>query len=244
MQFVIADTYESVSAQAAQELISFVNESPYCVLGLATGSTPLGMYSKLVEAYHAGEVSFENVTTFNLDEYWGIDPANSQSYRHYMDEHFFNLVNIDKNRTSLPQSQGVLPQVACNSYDELIFEAGGIDFQLLGLGNNGHIGFNEPAPNFPVGTHLVDLAPSTIQANSRLFSCADEVPRQAITMGIGTIMHARKVVVLVSGAGKAEIVVKAFEGPVVPEVPASILQLHPHVEVILDRAAASQLSLA
>lgn len=244
MEFIISETYEEMSREAADVVETVMDEIPSCVLGLATGSTPIGMYACLVEDCKAGKTSFADVTTFNLDEYVGLPGTHDQSYRYFMDENLFDSVDIDKARTNLPDGCAADPQAMCAAYEMAIEEAGGIDIQVLGLGHNGHIGFNEPADDFPVCTHPVDLTESTINANSRLFNSADEVPRQAVTMGIGTIMKARKVIVLANGSGKADIVKQAFTGPVVPQVPASVLQLHPDVTVVLDAEAAAKLEFA
>ncbi len=241
MEFIISDTYEEMSREAAQVVESVINDDPSCVLGLATGSTPIGMYACLTEDCKTGKVSFADVTTFNLDEYVGLAGTHDQSYRYFMDTNLFDHVNIDKARTNLPDGCASDLIAMCNAYEKAIDEAGGIDIQVLGLGHNGHIGFNEPADDFPVVTHPVSLTESTINANSRLFDSIEDVPREAVTMGIGTIMKARKVIVLANGSGKAEIVKRAFTGPVVPQVPASVLQLHPHVTVVLDAEAASEL---
>ncbi len=244
MEFIISETYEEMSREAADVVETVMDEIPSCVLGLATGSTPIGMYACLVEDCKEGKTSFADVTTFNLDEYVGLPGTHDQSYRYFMDENLFDSVDIDKARTNLPDGCAADPQAMCVAYEMAIEEAGGIDIQVLGLGHNGHIGFNEPADDFPVCTHPVDLTESTINANSRLFNSADEVPRQAVTMGIGTIMKARKVIVLANGSGKADIVKQAFTGPVVPQVPASVLQLHPDVTVVLDAEAAAKLEFA
>ena len=244
MEFIISETYEEMSREAADVVETVMDEIPSCVLGLATGSTPIGMYACLVEDCKEGKTSFADVTTFNLDEYVGLPGTHDQSYRYFMDENLFDSVDIDKARTNLPDGYAADPQAMCAAYEMAIEEAGGIDIQVLGLGHNGHIGFNEPADDFPVCTHPVDLTESTINANSRLFNSADEVPRQAVTMGIGTIMKARKVIVLANGSGKADIVKQAFTGPVVPQVPASVLQLHPDVTVVLDAEAAAKLEFA
>lgn len=244
MEFIISETYEEMSREAADVVEAVMDEIPSCVLGLATGSTPIGMYACLVKDCKEGKASFADVTTFNLDEYVGLPGTHDQSYRYFMDENLFDSVDIDKARTNLPDGCATDPQAMCAAYEMAIEEAGGIDIQVLGLGHNGHIGFNEPADDFPVCTHPVDLTESTINANSRLFNSADEVPRQAVTMGIGTIMKARKVIVLANGSGKADIVKQAFTGPVVPQVPASVLQLHPDVTVVLDAEAAAKLEFA
>jgi glucosamine-6-phosphate deaminase len=230
-----------MSSAAAREIAGFVSENPACTLGLATGSTPIGTYDALAASQAAGQVSFSQVTTFNLDEYCGLAPDHPQSYRYFMDTNLFNRVDIDSAATHLPCGVDA-DESSCAAYEAAIEASGGIDLQVLGLGNNGHIGFNEPADSFPVATHLVDLHPSTLQANSRLFDDIDSVPRRAITMGIGTIMKASRIVVLVNGEGKADIVRDVIEGPVVPQVPASVLQLHRNVTFFLDKAAASKLA--
>ncbi len=239
MEIVITETYEDMSRAAADVIAECVSEQPDCVLGLATGSTPIGLYACLVEDNAAGKISFKDVQTFNLDEYRGLDPKHHQSYRYFMQENLFDHVDIVPENTHVPNGFNPDAEAACSEYEEAIAASGGLDLQLLGLGHNGHIGFNEPADHFPVWTNCVALTESTIQANSRLFDSIDEVPREAYTMGIGTIMKARKILVVANGEGKAEIVKKAFFGPVVPEVPASVLQLHPDVTVIVDEAAGS-----
>ena len=239
MNFILAETYEDMSRKAADLLAAVVAHHPECVLGLATGSTPIGLYRCLVEDCAAGHVSFAHVQSFNLDEYRGLDPRHNQSYRYFMQQHLFDHVDIDPAKTHVPDGFNPDEQAACAAYEQAIHDVGGIDVQLLGLGHNGHIGFNEPCDAFPVDTHCVQLTDSTIQANSRLFDSIDEVPREAYTMGVGTIMKARKIVVVASGADKAPIVREAFFGPVRPQVPASVLQLHPDVTIILDAEAAS-----
>ena len=214
---------------------------PDCVLGLATGSTPVGAYQRLVELYRAGDVDFSQVRSINLDEYVGLAPTHDQSYRYFMQSNLFDHVNIDPANTNVPQGLAEDPEAECRRYNQVIHDLGPIDLQLLGMGHNGHIGFNEPSDVFERETHVVDLAQSTIQANARFFASADEVPRQAMTMGVQTIMQARKVLVAVSGKDKAEIVKKAFTGPVTPQVPASILQMHPDVVLVGDKAALSLL---
>lgn len=238
MNFIITDTYEEMSRMGAAEIEAVMADNPQCVLGLATGSTPIGLYADLVADYEAGKISFKDVTTFNLDEYRGLAPDHDQSYHWFMADNLFNHVDIDPARTHVPDGFDPDAEAACAAYEEAIEEAGGVDIQLLGLGHNGHIGFNEPADNFPVATHCVTLTESTINANSRLFDSIDDVPHEAYTMGIGTIMKAKKILVVASGEDKAAIVKQAFFGPVVPEVPASVLQLHPDVTVIVDQAAA------
>ena len=237
MKFIVANSAEEMSRQAADVIAACVSEKPACVLGLATGTTPIGLYANLVQDCEQHKVSFAGVASFNLDEYRGLDPEHNQSYRYFMKKHLFDHVDIDQARTHVPEGSNPDADVVCAEYEATIAAAGGIDLQLLGLGPNGHIGFNEPEDTFPASTHCVDLAQSTIEANSRLFDSIDDVPRQAYTMGIGTIMAARAILVVVEGAHKAEIVKKAFFGPVTPQVPASILQFHPNVVVIVDAEA-------
>lgn len=244
MEFIIAESTEDMSRRAADRIASFVEADPSCVLGLATGTTPIGLYACLVDDCAQGKISFADVTTFNLDEYRGLDPEHDQSYRYFMKKHLFDHVDIDQARTHVPEGSNPDAEAVCAVYEQAIEEAGGIDLQLLGLGPNGHIGFNEPEDTFPKATHCVDLTESTIQANSRLFACADDVPRQAYTMGIGTIMKARKVLMVVSGADKADIVDAVVNGPVKPEVPASVLQLHPDVTIIVDAEAGAKCKLS
>lgn len=237
MEFIIAQSTADMSRRAADRIAMRVHVEPDCVLGLATGTTPIGLYANLVSDCAENKVSFAEVTTFNLDEYRGLPAEHNQSYRYFMKQHLFDHVDIDQSHTYVPEGSNPDAEAVCAAYEEAIEAAGGIDLQLLGLGPNGHIGFNEPDVSFPACTHCVDLTESTIQANSRLFDSADDVPRQAYTMGIGTIMAARSILVVVEGAHKAEIVKQAFFGPVTPQVPASILQFHPDVTVIVDPAA-------
>lgn len=244
MRIYQGEDYAAMSRRAAGIIAAQVIQKPDCVLGLATGSTPIGAYQQLVRWYEQGDLSFAEVHSVNLDEYCGLAGTHNQSYRYFMRKNLFDHVDIKPEWTNVPDGAAVNPQVECRRYDRVIQALGGIDLQLLGIGNNGHIGFNEPAGSFSPGTHLVDLTPSTIQANKRFFASADEVPRQAITMGVGTIMGARKVLVVVSGEGKADIVYRAFCGPVTPEVPASILQFHPDVTLVGDRAALRRLAEA
>lgn len=242
MKFVIADDYEKMSRAAADVISALVAENPSCVLGLATGSTPIGLYADLVEDFKAGKISFADVDTYNLDEYRGLSGDHDQSYRYFMNDNLFDHVDIDKARTHVPDGACADAEAACTAYEEAIETAGGVDLQLLGLGHNGHIGFNEPCDEFPKATHCVQLTESTINANSRLFDSVDEVPREAYTMGIGTIMKARAILVVANGEGKADIVKRAFFGPVTPEVPASILQFHPNVTVIVDKEAGKEIA--
>ena len=212
---------------------------PNCTLGLATGSTPLGIYDQLTEWYKKGDLDFSAVHSVNLDEYRGLPKENDQSYYYFMHKNLFDRVNIRSENTNVPNGMEPDAEKECRRYEKLIADLGGIDLQLLGLGHNGHIGFNEPGEAFEKETHCVDLQERTIEANKRFFESADEVPRQAYTMGIKTIMQAKKILVAVSGEDKAEIVKKAFFGPVTPTVPASILQMHNDVTVVADEAALS-----
>jgi glucosamine-6-phosphate isomerase len=241
MKIIQAENYDRMSRIAANYISAQITLKPDCVLGLATGSSPVGTYQQLIRQYQAGDLDFSEVSSINLDEYRGLSPENDQSYRYFMDTNLFNHVNIDKNRTYVPDGLEPDSHKACRDYDAIIRTHGSIDLQLLGLGNNGHIGFNEPSDTFAKGTHCVDLTPSTIQANARFFASMDEVPKQAYTMGIQSIMQAKKILVIVSGTAKAGIVKEAFTGPVTPQVPASILQLHPDVTVVADKDALSLL---
>lgn len=239
MQLIQAKDYDDMSRKAANIISAQVILKPDCVLGLATGSTPLGTYANLIDWYKKGDLDFSQVSSVNLDEYRGLPADNDQSYRYFMKTNLFDQVNIDQSKTYVPNGMEKDSDKACRDHDEIIQELGGIDLQLLGLGLNGHIGFNEPADEFPKGTHCVDLTQSTIEANSRFFASIEEVPTQAYTMGIQNIMLAKKILIIASGANKAEIIAKAFLGPVTPEVPASILQMHPDVTLVADEAALS-----
>lgn len=239
MRIIRAKDYQDMSRKAALLIMAQVIMKPNCVLGLATGSSPIGTYEKLVEWYKQGEVDFSSVRTVNLDEYRGLPKSNPQSYDYFMREHFFDHVNIKPENTHLPDGEAADPNAECFRYDGIIKSVGGIDLQLLGCGHNGHIGFNEPSDYFAKGTHLVTLAQSTIEANKRFFDSIDDVPRQAFSMGIQTIMSARKIVIIISGKDKADTVARAFYGPVTPQMPASILQLHPDVDAVVDEPALS-----
>jgi len=242
MRIVKAKDYTAMSRMAANIISAQIIMNAKCVLGLATGSTPIGIYQQLIEWYRKGDLDFSEVTTINLDEYRGLGPDSDQSYRYFMNTNLFDHVNIRKDHTFVPDGLEADREKACSSYNERIRACGGIDLQLLGLGNNGHIGFNEPEDAFEKETHCVQLSESTIQANARFFDNPEEVPREAYTMGIKSIMQARKIVVVVNGAGKAEIVKKAFTGPVTPMVPASVLQLHNDVTLVGDEQALSLLN--
>lgn len=232
MKFLKFKTYDELSRAAANIIASQIILKENSVLGLATGSSPVGTYKKLIEKCEKGELDFSTVTSVNLDEYIGLDGSNDQSYRYFMNTNLFNHVNIDKEKTFVPG--GCAEDLAAEgaAYDKLIEDLGGIDLQLLGIGLDGHIGFNEPDSVFTKETHVVDLHESTIKANARFFANEDEVPKKAITMGMGAIMKAKKVLLVANGENKWDILEKAFFGPITPEVPASILQLHPDVTVI------------
>ncbi|MGN0306634.1 MAG: glucosamine-6-phosphate deaminase [Lachnospiraceae bacterium] len=240
MRIIRTKDYEDMSRKAANIIAAQILLKPDSVLGLATGSTPVGTYRNLVEGYEKGDLDFSQVKSVNLDEYRGLPRENDQSYYYFMHDHLFKHVNIHLENTHLPDGTQADSEKACMEYEAIIQSVGGQDLQLLGLGHNGHIGFNEPCDEFEKLTHCVNLTESTIEANKRFFASADDVPGQAYTMGIGTIMKAKKILVVVSGADKARIVKEAFFGPVTPKVPASILQLHPDVTVVADEAALSE----
>ena len=234
MEFHVYESARAACEAAGVLIAAQITRKGNSVLGLATGSTPIPAYEMLVSWYEKGVIDFDRIRTFNLDEYVGIDRNNPLSYHAFMQEHLFSKVNIRPENAHLPYGRSV---EECEAYDEAIRAAGGIDIQLLGIGRNGHIGFNEPDDHFSKGTHCVDLTESTIEANSRLFESADQVPRQAYTMGVQTIMYARSILVIANGADKADAVWAMCYGPVTPQVPASILQLHTNCTVIADEAA-------
>ena len=239
MRIICAKDYKEMSEMAADVIGAQVLLKPDAVLGLATGSTPIGTYEELVRRYEAGRLDFSKIKTVNLDEYRGLTRDNDQSYYYFMHSHLFDHININKNNTKVPDGMEPDAIKAGQDYENIIKNYGGIDLQLLGLGNNGHIGFNEPCDEFIDKTHVVDLTDSTIEANKRFFASADDVPKQAYTMGIGSIMRAKRVLMIVSGKGKADIVKEAFFGPITPKVPASILQLHNDFILIGDAEALS-----
>lgn len=241
MKIYCGANYKEMSRKAANIISAQVILKPDCVLGLATGSTPIGTYEQLVEWFRKGDLDFSQVTTINLDEYKGLSGENEQSYRYFMNKHLFSKINIPIGKTFVPNGLEQDSQKACSEYNNIIKASGGIDLQLLGLGHNGHIGFNEPGVAFEKETHCVKLAESTIEANKRFFEKEEDVPGWAYTMGIKTIMQAKKVLVIVSGESKADIVARAFRGPVTPQVPASVLQLHNDVTIVGDEAALSKI---
>ncbi len=232
MKFITVKNYEELSTKAANIIAAQIINKPDCVLGLATGSSPVGTYDKLTEYFNNGTIDFSAVTSVNLDEYVGLDGTNDQSYRYFMNKNLFDRVNIDKANTYVPSGTAENIDKEGEEYDKLIKKLGGIDLQLLGIGLDGHIGFNEPEEFFTAKTHLVSLDPSTIKANARFFASEADVPTKAITMGMMSIMQAKKVLLIANGEAKKEILEKAFFGPITPFVPASILQLHPDLTVI------------
>lgn len=233
--------YDAMSRKAASVIAAQMTLKTDSVLGLATGSTPVGTYKQLIQWYQEGILDFSDITSVNLDEYRGLSPESDQSYRYFMNHNLFDHVNIKKECTYVPDGLEADSETACRKYDEIIEHVGGIDLQILGLGHNGHIGFNEPGDIFEKTTHCVDLTESTIEANKRFFEKEEDVPRQAYTMGIQTIMKAKMILLLVSGEGKAQILRDVICGPVTPKVPASILQMHPNVIIIADEAALSKM---
>ena len=235
---VIIDSAQNIAAMAAQQYVALLKRKPNAILGGATGSTPLGLYAELVRLNKAGEISFKDASSFNLDEYVGLDGTHDQSYRYFMDHNLFDHIDIDKARTRVPSGIDVSDPAA---YDKEIAAAGGVDLQLLGIGNNGHIGFNEPGTPFGSLTHIVELTESTREANKRFFASIDEVPTHAVTMGIKTVMQARSIILMAIGPAKAPIMKEMLQGPVTEKVPASVLQLHPDVTVYMDYEAAKLL---
>ena len=241
MRIIKTKSYEEMSKKAANIIASVVTLKPDCMLGLATGSSPIGTYDELVKKYEAGDLDFSEVTTVNLDEYKGLPKENEQSYYYFMHDNLFQHINIPEESIHVLSGTADDLEKECADYDAMIDRAGGIDLQILGIGRNGHIAFNEPTTVFPPKTHIVDLTESTIDANKRFFADVRDVPRQALTMGIGSIMKARAILIIATGADKAQAVKDMIQGPVDPQCPASILQLHPDVTVMLDAPAASLL---
>lgn len=232
MKFITVDSYEKLSRQAANIISAQVIIKPDSVLGLATGSSPLGTYRQLIDWYEKGDIDFSECISVNLDEYVGLGGENDQSYRYFMNHNFFHAINIKPENTFVPNGCAEDLTAECEKYDARIADLGGIDLQLLGIGLDGHIGFNEPDDYFVKNTHVVELHESTIKANSRFFENEAEVPRRAVTMGMVSIMQAKKILLIASGKNKRDIVEKAFFGPITPKIPASILQLHPDITVI------------
>jgi len=239
MKIIKTTDYNDMSRKAAHIISAQIIYKPNSIIGLATGSTPLQTYNYLIDWYKKGDLDFSQVTTFNLDEYYGFTKLNKQSYYYFMQDKLFNHININPDNVHIPDGTNQNVEQECLKYEKAILDAGGIDLQLLGCGHNGHIGFNEPSDVFNTDTHLVNLTESTIQANKRFFGSEDDVPRKSYTMGIKTIMNAQKILMIVSGESKKEIVKKAFFGPVTPMVPASILQLHSDFTLVVDEDAFS-----
>lgn len=237
----IFENYEEISKEAAQMIKETVDKKKDAVLGLATGSTPIGLYKELIRLNQANEIDFSDVKTVNLDEYIGLDGDHDQSYRTFMNEQLFNHINIDKKNTHVPNGVSEDPDQTSAQYDELLRELGSADIQVLGIGANGHIAFNEPNETLNINTHVTDLLDSTIEANARFFDSKDEVPKQAITMGIGSIMTAKKIILLASGSNKADVVKQLGDEFVTTQNPATLLKLHPNVIVLVDKEAGAQL---
>jgi len=244
MNICIFDSGEQLDEAGAETICGFIRANPKAVLGLATGETPLGIYRILVRKFREGLISFRQVTTFNLDEYVNLPEDHPESYHTYMRRHLFDHIDLPPSRAHLPRGNAADLAAECRRYDTLIEEAGGIDLQILGIGHNGHIGFNEPGPGLVSGTHVVRLAPETRRANARFFGGFDEVPEMAVTMGVGTILKAGLILLIAKGEDKAEIVHRALKGPITTECPASLLQAHPRLIVLLDRAAAGNIRTA
>lgn len=243
MRIYRAKNYNELSRKAANIISAQIIMKPNCVLGLATGDSPVGTYKQLAEWYEKGDLDFREVHTVNLDEYQGLSGSNEQSYRYFMNTHLFSKVNIDISNTNVPNGLARDLEAECRRYNELIRSLGGIDLQLLGIGRNGHIGFNEPEEAFEKETHVVNLTESTIEANARLFEKAEDVPRRALTMGIKSIMQAKHILLIAGGKNKAEVLKKSLFGPVTPQVPASILQIHNSLTVVADDDALSECGL-
>lgn len=239
MKIIKTKNYEEMSKKAANIIGALVTLKPECILGLATGSSPIGTYDELVKKYEQGDLDFSKVTTVNLDEYKGLSKDKEQSYDYFMHEYLFDKVNINPDNTYLPDGMNLDSEAESARYEAQVKSLGTVDLQLLGMGHNGHIGFNEPGDIFMDETHCVDLKESTIEANKRFFDSADDVPRQAYSMGIGTILRSRKLLIVVSGEGKAKALRDSICGPVTPQVPGSILKFHPDVTIIADEEALS-----
>ncbi|WP_312476255.1 glucosamine-6-phosphate deaminase [Neobacillus sp.] len=243
MKLIEVKDYQEMSKKAAEYIIDKVCHHPTITLGLATGGTPIGTYKILIEDYQKNGTSYQGVTVFNLDEYIGLTGENKNSYRYFMNEQLFNHIDIKKENTNIPRGDATDFQKECNRYEELLTEHGGINLQILGIGNNGHIGFNEPGTSFNSTTNIVNLAPSTIRANARFFNQPEEVPTKAITMGISTIMKSEEILLLVSGESKKEALSKLFNEEINENFPASVLKKHPCVTIIADKAAIADLKV-
>ena len=239
MKILVCKDYEELSRKSAEIVVSQVNQKKDSVLGLATGGTPVGMYQELVKSYREGKVDFGKVITFNLDEYYGVDPTNVNSYHYYMNTNFFDHVNIDRKNINIPNGMSKDIEKECREYDEKIQSLGGIDLQILGVGLNGHIGFNEPAKELMSTTHITDLTKETINANARFFEDISQVPTKAITVGMATILRSKKIVVLINGKNKSKIFEKITGKKITTQIPATLLQLHPDVTIVVDEQAAT-----
>lgn len=237
MRVIVCENYEEMSKQGAKLVSSQIMLKPDCVLGLPTGSTPIGLYDNLIDMYGRGEVDFSKVTTFNLDEYYPIAKTNPQSYRYFMNEHLFSKVNIDISKTHVPDGEAMDPDAECQRYEKAIEDNGGIDLQVLGVGQNGHIGFNEPNDSLNTTTHMTELTESTIMANSRFFDKIEDVPTKALTMGIASILKSRKILLLASGKNKQKVVLELLTPDINTSNPATMLKMHPDVVLICDREA-------
>ncbi|WML45959.1 glucosamine-6-phosphate deaminase [Neobacillus sp. PS3-40] len=243
MKIIEAKDYNKMSALAADYIIEKIKANPNLNLGLATGGTPVGIYSNLINDHQKNGLSYRNITTFNLDEYVGLSGENPNSYRYYMDDQLFNHIDIQKSKTNIPRGDVADIQKECLDYEKLIANQGGIDLQILGIGSNGHIGFNEPGTSFDSNTHVVQLAPSTLEANARFFNSPEEVPTEAVTMGIATIMKSKQILLLISGESKKEALFRLINGEVNESFPASVLKNHPCVTIIADEAALADIKV-
>ena len=237
MQFIVCDSYDEMSRAGAEIIADLMKAKPACILGLATGSTPVGMYRELIRKNRDGEIDFSAVETYNLDEYYPITPDNDQSYRYFMNKNLFDEVNIDKAKTHVPNGAAADADAACREYDAAYALTGGADIQVLGIGQNGHIAFNEPEEALTVGTHVTGLTEDTIKANSRFFAKIEDVPTRALTMGMGSIMMAKKIILLANGKNKHAAIAAMLNDKVTTAVPATLLKLHPDVVVICDKEA-------
>ena len=240
MKVIVCENYEELSNQAAKIVSSQLIVKPNSILGLATGSTPIGLYRNLIEMNQKGEIDFSKVKTFNLDEYYPIKKSNDQSYDYFMNEQLFSQVNIDKKNINIPNGEASDAESECARYESLLDEIGGVDLQILGIGQNGHIAFNEPDEKLVAVTHLTDLTQNTIEANARFFKSEDEVPKKALTMGMGSILKAKKIVIMANGANKAKAVAELMDDMISTSNPATMLKVHSDVTLICDKEAFSQ----
>lgn len=242
MRVILCDNYEQMSAEAARLVESQIILKPDCVLGLATGSTPVGMYKKLVERFQSGAIDFSEIKTFNLDEYYPLSAENDQSYHYFMNENLFKYINVKKENIHIPNGEAADIEAECTEYESKIENAGGIDLQILGIGQNGHIGFNEPDENLNAKTHVTELTESTIKANSRFFASIDDVPTKAITMGIATILKSRKIILMACGVEKSDAIAELVTDDISTDNPATMLKAHPDVVIICDKDAYSKVN--